>query len=158
MFRNIRRKNKALDYNAAVSLLKTERRGILAVNGDEGYPYAVPVNYYYDEDTGRIYFHGACAGHKADALRACDKVCFTVYGNETVKEESWAPYVQSVVIFGRCHPVQPGDKAFDALKKFAMKYYPDESIFDIEFHKSGKAVTVYEITPEHITGKEIQER
>ena len=78
------------------------RRGILAVNGREGYPYAIPINYYYDREAQKIYFHGARAGHKVEAIRACDKVCFTVYGGETIREEAWAPYLRSVVVFGRC--------------------------------------------------------
>ena len=93
MFRPIRRKKKEMDIDAAKELLQCSRRGVLAVNGDDGYPYAVPVNYFYDSDAGKIYFHGARTGHKVDALKASDKVCFTVYGNETVKEEAWAPFV-----------------------------------------------------------------
>ena len=71
----------------------------------------VPVNYFYDSNAGKIYFHGARAGHKVDALKASDKVCFTVYGNETVKEEAWAPFVQSTVVFGRCHLVEEGSRS-----------------------------------------------
>ena len=89
MFRPIRRKKKEMDIDAAKELLQCSRRGVLAVNGDDGYPYAVPVNYFYDSDAGKIYFHGARVGHKVDALKASDKVCFTVYGNETVKEEAY---------------------------------------------------------------------
>lgn len=88
MFREIRRKKNEIDTNAAKALLLSGRRGVLAVNGDGGYPYAMPINYVYDADAGKIYFHGAKAGHKVDALRACGKVCFTVYGNETVKRRS----------------------------------------------------------------------
>ena len=75
--------------NEALALLQDSRRGVLAVNGDDGYPYAIPVNYYFDKENRKIYFHGARVGHKVDALRACDKICFTVYGHETIKEEAW---------------------------------------------------------------------
>ena len=78
MFRSIRTKQNELPEAGAKALLRSARRGVLAVLGDGGYPYAVPVNYRYDEDAGRIYFHGARAGHKAEAIRACGKVCFTV--------------------------------------------------------------------------------
>lgn len=158
MFRPIRRKTKALGDEAAKRLLHTERRGVLAVHGDDGYPYAVPVNFFYDEAAGRIYFHGSLAGHKADAIRACDKVCFTVYGGETVRNEAWAPYVQSTVVFGRCRMRACDGDAAEKLRRFAMKYYPEASLVEQEIAKSGKAVQLYEITVEHITGKEIQER
>lgn len=159
MFRPIRRKKKEMDLDATKELLQCSRRGVLAVNGDDGYPYAVPVNYFYDRNAGKIYFHGARAGYKVDALRASDKVCFTVYGNETIKEEeAWAPFVQSAVVFGRCHLLEEDTEATEILKKIARKYYPNEQLIDEEIERSGKAVQLFEIDIEHISGKEIQEK
>ena len=91
-------------------------------------------------------------------MRACDKICFTVYGNETVKDEAWAPFVQSVVVFGRCRLVESESKAMMLLKQLAMKYYPDEQIADEEISKSGKAAQLFEIEIEHLSGKKVQER
>lgn len=159
MFREMRRKKKEMDRSQAESLLEKSRRGVLAVNGDDGYPYAIPVNYFYDRENQKIYFHGAREGHKADALRANDKVCFTVYGNETIKkEEAWAPFMQSTVVFGRCHLLETGEKAMALLKQMAMKYYPSEQLVDEEIAKLGNVVQVFEIEIEHMSGKEIQER
>lgn len=158
MFRAIRKKRNALDPAAAEALLQSCRRGVLAVNGDDGYPYAIPINYFYDKAARRIYFHGARAGHKVDALRACDKVCFTVYGNESIKEEAWAPYMQSAVVFGRCRLVEDGPRALELLKTFAMKYYPDETLADDEIARAGKAAQLFEIEIEHLSGKEVQEK
>ena len=158
MFRPIRKKKNEIDVNVAQALLQNSRRGVLAVNGDDGYPYAIPVNYFYDTENQKIYFHGARAGHKVDALKACDKICFTVYGNEQIKEEAWAPLMQSVVVFGRCHLLEAGPKATALLKRFAMKYYPNEQLADEEIEHAGKAVQMFEIEIEHLSGKEIQER
>lgn len=158
MFRPIRKKKNEIDVNAAQALLQNSRRGVLAVNGDDGYPYAIPINYFYDTENQKIYFHGARAGHKVDALKACDKICFTVYGNEQIKEEAWAPFMQSVVVFGRCHLLEAGPKATALLKRFAMKYYPNEQLADEEIEHAGKAVQMFEIEIEHLSGKEIQER
>lgn len=138
--------------------MKNCRRGVLALNGDDGYPYAIPINFFYDQDDNKIYFHGACFGHKVDALNKCDKVCFTIYGNETFKEENWAPYMQSVVIFGRCHLLDSNEKTMILLKKFAMKYYPSEELVDEEIMKCGKAAQMFEIEIQHMTGKEVHER
>ena len=91
-------------------------------------------------------------------MKASDKVCFTVYGNETVKEEAWAPFVQSTVVFGRCHLLEEGTEATEILKKIARKYYPNEQLIDEEIERSGKAVQLFEIEVEHISGKEIQEK
>ena len=158
MFRTIRKKKNEISIDTAKTLLQSRRRGVLAVNGDNGYPYAIPINYVYDDDAQKIYFHGARVGHKVDALRACDKICFTVYGHETIKEEAWAPFMQSVVVFGRCHLVEAGEKAMAMLKQFAMKYYPNEQMVDEEIAIAGKAVQIFEIEIEHLSGKEVQEK
>ena len=159
MFRSMRRKAKEISTEAAKRLLCNERRGVFAVNGDDGYPYAIPVNFYYDETNNKIYVHGAAAGNKVDALQVDDKVCFTVYGNETIKEEEpWAPYLQSTVVFGRCKILEDQDMTLELVRKVAEKYYPNETLIDEEIARSGKAVRIYEITIEHISGKEIQEK
>lgn len=158
MFRDTRRKKNEIGIEESKKLLHSSRRGILAVNGDNNYPYAIPVNYLYDEKNQKIYFHGARSGHKVDAIKSCDKVCFTVFGNETVKDEAWAPFLQSVVIFGRCRLVSDQPAAMALLKRFAMKFYPSEGMVDEEIAVSGAATQMYEIEIEHLSGKEVQER
>ena len=157
MFRPMRRKTRAISDEAAKALLLNEKRGILAVNGDDGYPFALPVNYFYDMENGRIYFHGAKVGHKVDSLKACDKICFTVFGNEQVKDVPWAPYLQSAVVFGRCHLIENQEENIRLVKKFAEKYYPDEKTIDEEVAVSGRAVQMFVIEIEHLSGKQIQE-
>ena len=111
-------------------------------------------HFFYEENTNRIYFHGSKLGQKAEALKKSDKVCFTAYGNEQIKKEDWAPYLQSVVIFGRCHPIQD----FELLRKFGKKYYPDHILLEKEIEAFKEKVQLYEITIEHISGKQIQEK
>lgn len=159
MFRNIRRvDNEIKNEEKIINLLITSRRAVIAVNGDDGYPYALPINYYYDKDLKCLYFHSSKFGHKVELLKKSDKVCFTVYGNEKVKDESWAPYMQSVVIFGRCHPIEDSNKSLEKLKKFAMKYYPSEEMVNKEISRAFKAVQMFEIKIEHMSGKEVQEK
>lgn len=158
MFRKVRKKANEISASLAKDLIKKSRRGILAVNGDNGYPYAIPINYLYSEENQKIFFHGSKVGHKVDAIKKSDKVCFTVYGNEQIKEETWAPYVQSALVFGRCKLIEDEDRAMIVLKDFAMKYYPSESMVEEEMKKAAKATQMFEITIEHISGKEVQER
>ncbi len=158
MFRPIRRIKKEIDQETAKAVLKNARIGVFAVNGDDGYPYAIPVNYLYDEEAGKIYFHGARAGHKYDALQVNDKVCFTVYGEERIKDLEWAPYVQSVVIFGRCRLLENDESAMDKLRRMSIKYFPSMELVEEEIGRSGKGVQMYEIEIEHMSGKEIQEK
>lgn len=158
MFREMRRKKRERSKETGWALLESERRGVLAMNGENGYPYAIPIDFYFDRGKNRIYFHGGPEGYKADALRADEHVCFTVYGNETIKKEAWAPYVQSTVIFGRCHVLPPCGETRRVLKRFAMKYFPEERIAEEEIASSGDRVQVYEIIIDHMTTKEIHER
>ena len=54
MFREMRRKNREISIDMAKQLLQSSRRGVLAVNGDDGYPYAIPINYLYDDEAQKI--------------------------------------------------------------------------------------------------------
>ena len=158
MFRNVRKKINEISVMEAKELLKTSRRGVLALNGDDGYPYAIPVNYLYVEDSNQIIFHGSKVGHKVDSLKRSDKICFTVYGNETIKDLNWAPYLESAVVFGRCHMVDDLEETKRLCKQFAMKYYPTEAMVDEEVEISARAVGMYVIDIEHISGKRVQEK
>ena len=128
------------------------------MTGDDGYPYGIPINYLYDEANEKIIFHGAKAGHKVDALKKNDKICFTVFGNERIKEEAWAPFLQSAVVFGRCHLVESQEDTIALVKKFAAKYYPNMDMVNEEAAQFGRAVQMFEIQIEHLSGKEVQER
>lgn len=156
MFRQLRRSNRQLENDKVIALLKNEKRAVLAVHGENDYPYAVPINYIYDENTNKIYFHGAGAGQKYDALMKENKVCFTVYGNEQYKDNDWAPYMQSVVIFGKCNKVE--ENKLDYLRLLAKKYYPSDEEIEKEINLAGKIVQVFGITIDHICGKQIQEK
>lgn len=158
MFRDIRKKKNKMSAELTNKLLKETRIGILAVNGDEGYPYALPINFLYDEARQKIFFHGAKRGHKYDTLKRSEKVCFSVYGQEMVKEEAWAPFVQSAVIFGRCHLMENTEQALEVLKQFALKYYPNEKMVMDEIDASRNAVQLFEIDIEQLSGKEVQEK
>ncbi|HBL41160.1 MAG TPA: 5-nitroimidazole antibiotic resistance protein [Ruminococcaceae bacterium] len=158
MFRHMRKVKNEIGIDMAKHLLKTERRGVLSVNGDGGYPYAIPINFLYSEEDNKIYFHGSRVGHKVDSINACDKVCFTVFGNEQIKKEEWAPFVQSVVVFGRCRTINNKDLNKKLVTAFAEKYYPYSELVKEEVDSYGAVVQMFEIEIEHTSGKEIQEK
>lgn len=154
----MRRAKRTISDEDARSLLAKGRRATLAVNGDDGYPFAFPIDYRFDADANKIYFHGAKAGQKMDALRRSDKVCLTVMGNERLKDGEWAPYVQSVVVFGRCRLVDDAAKTEAEVRRLALKYYPSAEEVERELEKYLSAVQLYEIEIEHLTGKQVQEK
>ncbi|WP_277302422.1 pyridoxamine 5'-phosphate oxidase family protein [Veillonella caviae] len=158
MFRPVRRKANEMGSSATEALLKVSRRGVLAMQGENGYPYAIPINYFYDESTREIYFHGSRFGYKIEALGKSAKVCLTVVGEEVIKDEDWAPYVQSAVVFGTCCLMEHNDEAMARLKQFAMKYYPDEHLVDDQIARSGRPTQMFIISIDHMSGKEVQEK
>ncbi len=133
-------------------------RAAFTVNGDDGYPYSVPVNFYYDEEDNRIYFHSARKGHKIDSIIRNDKVCFTTWDDGYKVEGDWAYYVSSCVVFGRAKLITDEALALDKIKKFAMKYYPTEQEADEEIARDFKGVQMVAIDIEHISGKKIHEK
>jgi len=158
MFREIRRKKNALSQEAARELLRTNRRAALAVNGDNGYPYAIPINFYYEESENRIYFHGAKAGHKLDAILADPRVCLTTWDDGELEEGDWAYRVSSCVVFGKASIVEDREIAREKIVKFARKYYPTEEEIGVEMAAGFQAVHVFAIDIEHLSGKRVQEK
>ena len=157
MFRQQRRFKQELSVEVARDLLESEKRAVLAMNGDDGYPYAIPVDYYYDRESDKIYIHGAPAGHKYDSIKKDDKVCLNVYGDEEFRDGDWAPYLKSVVVFGRCRIIDDIDEIVAKAKPVGMKYYPTEESVDEILKDTAARLKIYEITIEHISGKQVHE-
>ena len=101
MFREVARKKQVLSNEECLEILKTAPRGVLSVIGDDGYPYGLPINHYYHEDDGCLYFHCAVEGHKLDAVRKHEKASFCVLGEPVPEENEWWFHVTSVIAFGR---------------------------------------------------------
>ena len=78
MFRELVRKKQEIPREECIEILKEQKRGVLSVIRDDGYPYGMPLNHYYDERDGKIYFHGGKAGHRLDALAADPRVSYCV--------------------------------------------------------------------------------
>ena len=98
MFREMRRKRQQLSPAECEEILRRGTSGVLAAEGDGGYPYAVPLSYIYED--GRLYFHCAKAGHKLDAVRRNKKVSFCVIDRDTIVLEEYTSYFRSVIVFG----------------------------------------------------------
>ena len=158
MFREMRRQRQALSHEDCIDLLTTETRGVLAMTGDEGYPYCVPINHYYCAEDGRLYFHGGKIGHRVDAVRACDKVCYTVFDKGFLKEGDWALNVRSVIAFGRMSIVEDEEKALEICRKLCYKFTDDEDYIADEIAKFAKATLVMAMEIEHMTGKLVNEK
>lgn len=157
MFRDLIRKNKMLSVQDCVEILKNETRGVLSVMGDDDYPYGMPMNYWYNEEDGKIYFHCGKVGHRLDALKKHDKVSFCTYDKGYRNEGEWAWNVKSVIVFGRIEIIDDIDKIADVTTKLSYKFTQDDEYIKKEIEVSGRNTLLLELTPEHICGKLVTE-
>ena len=158
MFREMRRNKQEIPQSECMQILESEKRGVLAVNGEQGYPYAVPMNFYYDPAEHRIYLHSAKAGHKLDAIRKDPKVCFTVLEQGFKKPGDWAYYVQSVIIFGKIEILRDPELIREKVKLLGLKYYPTEQDVHRTMQKHLQNLELLAIRIECMTGKLVHEK
>ena len=153
----MRRIKQQLPHSECINILKNEVRGVLSVLGDEGYPYGIPINFYYAEDENKIYFHGAKEGHKIDAVKKCSKVSFCVYDKGVKSEVQKGLDFKSIIVFGRIKIVENFEKTIDICRKLSRQFDFGEDYIEDEIKKFAKFVMCLELTPEHITGKAVNE-
>ena len=158
MFRQMRRFKQELDKETCINILKTEKRGVLSLSGDDDYPYGIPINFYYDEELNKIFFHGAGEGHKIDSIKRNNKVSFCTWNKGEQVESQWYYMVKSVIVFGKIKIVEDGDYKVGLLRKLGQKYYPNKDDVKIEINKDLHRVTLLELEIEHMTGKIVEER
>jgi len=152
MFRNMRRADQILSKEETERILASCSSGVLGVNGDNGYPYTVPLNYVYSD--GKIYFHCALDGHKIDSIKNDDKVSFCVIEKDTIVPSVFSAAFVSVIAFGRSRIIDDVDEKRVAIYAITEKFasaYMDRAKVDIE--KIMGALGIVEITIEHVTGK-----
>ena len=151
----MRRKKQELTEKQCLDILRRAKTATLALSGDDGYPYSVPMNFVYED--GKIYFHGAKEGHKMDCLKQCDKASFCVMDKGFKKDGEWAIHYQSVIVFGKIHMVNDPDKVKEICTQLCLKFTDDQNYIDHELKYSGPSVQCFELIPDYISGKIIKE-
>lgn len=153
MFREMRRSKQLLNTDYAISMLDKATSGVLAVHGDDGYPYAVPLSYVYHD--GSIYFHSAKEGHKLDAIKNNDKVSFCVILLDNPVGEGFTTYFMSVVAFGRARIIEDAEEKQKTIEILSDRYFPDIKEASLEeIKQSNERFLMIEMKIEHITGKQ----
>lgn len=125
MFREMRRKKQQLTEERSIEILHSGTSGVLALYGDDDYPYAVPLSYVYDN--GKIYFHSAKTGHKIDAVKKHNKASFCVIQQDQIVPEEYTTYFRSVIAFGNIRIVDDEKEKLHSIEIFAKKYHPADS-------------------------------
>lgn len=156
MFRDLRRKRQALSPQACADVLARGTSGVLAVAGDGGYPYAVPLSFLYDG--GKLYFHCARAGHKLDAIRRDPRASFCVIDQDQVVAEKYTTLFRSVIAFGQVRVLEDDGEKRAALEALGERFNPGEpESLEKEIAATWNSVCVLELEIEHLTGKEAKE-
>jgi hypothetical protein len=153
----MRRFKQQISEEECIRILTSEKRGVLSMVGEDGYPYGIPLNHWYNPEDGKLYFHGAKTGHKIDAIKATDKVSYCVYDAGYRKEGEWALNVNSVVIFGHISLVNDENKTRMIGEKLCRKFTNDEEYIQHELQNALPRVQCLELTIDHMTGKLVNE-
>ena len=152
-FRAMRRKRQQLSEAESIEILKKATAGTLALLGDGGYPYAVPISYVYAE--GKLYFHSALSGHKVDAIRNCDKASFCVIDKDDVQPEKYTTHFRSVIAFGRIHIIDDEQEKLETARLLGNRYNPNqEEALQKELEHGFARMLMIRFDIEHLTGKE----
>lgn len=156
-FRTMRRFKQQLLEEECIEVLRSEKRGVLSVMGEGGYPYGMPLNHWYCEEDGKLYFHGAREGHRVDSIQKNSKVSYCVYNQGDREPGDWVYHVKSVVVFGEMKLVEDLDKTREICIRLVKKFTDDQEYLEKELQNALPRVQCFVLTPEHMTGKLVKE-
>ncbi len=154
MFREMRRIKQALAPQECIRILEKGASGVLALSGDDGYPYAIPISYVYNDS--KLYFHSARNGHKIDAVRQCQKASFCVIEQDHIVPEKYTTFYRSIIAFGRIRILEEEAEIRDSIEMLAVKYHPVDTpegrlqAINRDFNR----LCMIELSIEHLSGKE----
>ena len=157
MFREMRRFKQQIPNEECIEILKNEPRGVLSVLGDNGYPYGVPMDHWYSEIDGKLYFHCAKDGHKLDAISKCDKVSYCVMDKGYQKEGEWALNIRCVILRGHIRRVDDEKLAIRIGTAITRKFTDDEEYLQHELEHALPRAQCLEFIPVHMSGKLVKE-
>lgn len=155
MFRSLKRIKQQLSEDECKEILLNEPRGVLSVLGDDNYPYALPINFYYDATENKIYFHTGKEGHKLDSIKKNNKVSFCAYDKGYHKDNHWSLNIKSVIVFGKISITENWSR--DMMVSFCKRFTDDMEYINSEIDKFQKNTIVMCLEIEHMTGKLVNE-
>ena len=152
LFPDLRRKDRILNDERTLQLLKTGEYGFLAICGVNGYGYGIPVNYVFEDKN--IYFHCAVEGFKLESIRKNNRVSFCVVGRTQLLPQQFSTTYESAIVYGRIKYDLLDDERHKALNLFVTKYSPDfadisQSYINQSFHRTN----ILRMDIEHFSGK-----
>jgi len=156
-FRELVRIKKQIPKEECIRILKEELRGVLSLIGDGGYPYGMPLNHYYNDEDGKLYFHSGKRGRKIDAMMHDPKASYCVMGKGFRNEGEWALNIKSVIVFGHIEIIEDQETIYEISRRLSHKFTDDEEYIEREIRESGPGTLMFALVPEHISGKLVNE-
>lgn len=152
MVHKMYKENRQLSQEDTLALLKKGNFGTLSVNGDDGYPYATPVNYILVND--KVYIHSAPYGYKIECLKKSPKCCFSAIISAEIIPSKITATFESVILTGDVVFVEDKAEKRAALEAFVTQKHPGFEevgfkMIDAQLDKTA----VLRIDPKSMTGK-----
>lgn len=157
IFRRMRRFNQQISYDECYEVLEKQPRGILSLNGANGYPHSIPMDHFFDPVSGNLFFHCAREGLKADLIKDDNKASYCVHDEGYTKEGEWALNIKSVICYGRIKIVEDEEVRLKAFTDLGMKFYPTKDEVDEEIRKAAARAYILEFEVDRMTGKLVNE-
>jgi len=155
----LRRADRVMPNERAQEFLARGFSGRLATVGEDGYPYCIPLLYLWMD--GEVYVHTTSAvGHFRANIEREPRVCFEVDEPDAVFDygrfecDSGLAY-QSVILFGKIRVIEELATKQRFCEALMKKYGKPNSIRPIGFFPRIDIITVYAISVERMTGKEM---
>lgn len=143
---------RQLSREDTLTILKRGDHGTLSVNGDDGYPYATPVNYIMVDD--KLYIHSAPYGYKMECLEKSKKCCFSAIISSQIIPSKITAAFESVVMIGDVVMVEDQAEKRAALEAFVTQKHPGyEEVGFKMIEKQIDKTAVLRIDPQSMTGK-----
>ena len=152
------RVNQRLSQEDCDRVLEKALRGVLALNGEDGFPYALPINFYYDKTAKKIFFHSGKVGYKLECLRSSNKASFTAEDLGERRDGEWWLTFQSVIAFGEVEIVTDKKIVEEVSRKLSDKFTSDKAYVDKEVEKYLDATVLLAFSILHMTGKSVREK
>lgn len=157
--REMRRKDRAMNDEQIMTVIENNQICYLSMNGTNGYPYVVPLNYVYMD--GMFVMHCAEEGYKMDCLKNDARVCLSIAAQGQILTEgripceSFTAKFSSIIAFGNIKIVE-GEEKIDLLSRFTGKYLQkskDDIGAEEKDFKFMMRTGVIILKPDYITGK-----
>lgn len=144
--------SRQLSDAETMEILKKGDHGTLSVQGDDGYPYATPINYIVVD--GKVYLHSAPYGYKIECLQRSPKCCFSAIISAQIIPSKIIAAFESVVLTGTAVFVTDQAEKRTVLENFVTQKHPGyEELGFKMIDKQIDKTAVIRLDPVSLTGK-----